>query len=147
MSIFKSSYKVICAFCKLNHRVYKKNGISALDAFLLLAVSGLFSFLIWGTADPRSLAIFALLIVIGHIFYRIRWRESVKCPHCGFDPVLYKRAPEEAAQKVKAFLSSRKDNPQYLLRPQPRIQPIIIPREEALVAKMNAKAPQVDIQV
>ena len=59
------------------------------------------------------------------IFVRVRWRNSVKCPHCGFDPIVYKSNPEKAAQITKAFLEKRKRDPTYLLKPQPQIKPII----------------------
>ena len=115
----------MCAFCKLPRRVYKKRDASVFDIALLLFVSGLFMFLVWGEPDMRSLILFGILAFSLQVFIRVRWRESVKCPHCGFDPILYKEDSELAAEKVKAFLEVRKKNPQYLLRPKPQIEPII----------------------
>ena len=120
-----SSEKILCVFCKLPHRVYKKNDVSLFDAFVLLLISGLFMFLVWGEPDKRSLILFGVLIFSMQVFIRMRWRESVKCPHCGFDPVLYKVDNESAAEKVQTFLQDRKTNPKFLLKPKPQIKPIV----------------------
>ncbi len=46
------------------------------------------------------------------------------CDFCGFDPVLYKREPARAAEKVKAFIEARKTDPKMLLKPYPKLEPI-----------------------
>ncbi len=120
----------ICAFCKLDHRVYTKKEVSVFDAGILLGVTGLLAFAIWGEPDLRSLLIFMSLAFTLQVFLRLRYRESVKCPHCGFDPILYSQNSEQAAEKVKAFLETRKDNPKYMLKPQPRITPIYKSRDQ-----------------
>jgi hypothetical protein len=117
----KISESRICAFCQLPHRVYLKKEVSIFDVILLLVITGVLALAIWEGPDLRSLLIFMTLAFILQVFLRVRYRESVKCPHCGFDPILYNHQPEQAAQRVKSFMESRKDNPQYMLRPQPRI--------------------------
>ncbi len=126
----RSSENRICAFCKLDHRVYLKKEVSVFDAALLMAVAGLMAFAVWGGPDLRSLLIFMSLAFVLQVFLRMRYRESVKCPHCGFDPILYHENNEEAAQRVKAFLEQRKNNPEYMLRPQPKIPVVYKTREE-----------------
>jgi metallophosphoesterase superfamily enzyme len=42
---------------------------------------------------------------------------TISCRHCGFDPLVYVKDRELAAQKVKAFLEKRKEDPAMLLRP------------------------------
>lgn len=112
----------ICVFCKLSHRVYLKKEVSILDGLILLGVTGLLAFAIWKGPDLRSMLIFMSLAFLMQVFLRVRYRESVKCPHCGFDPILYQHDSEKAAQKVNAFMEERKDNPHYMLRPQPKIK-------------------------
>ncbi len=143
--IGKSSENRICAFCKLDHRVYLKKEVSVFDVTLLMAVAGLMAFAFWGGPDLRSLLIFMSLAFTLQVFLRLRYRGSVKCPHCGFDPILYNQDTERAAQKVKSFLENRKNNPQYMLRPRPQIQPIYKSREqiaadEKLQAQLQANA-------
>lgn len=143
----KTSEDRHCAFCKLPHRVYLKKEVSAFDAVLILGVTGLMAYAIWGGPDLRSMLIFMGLSFVTQVFLRIRYRESVKCPHCGFDPILYNHDNEAAAQKVKSFMETRQDNPQYMLKPQPQIPVIYKTREEleeeekALVEPESPEAP------
>ena len=127
---FKKSESRICVFCKLPHRVYTKNEVSAFDIFLIILVTGLMAYAIWGGPDLRSLLILMGLSFITQIFFRVRYRGSVKCPHCGFDPILYKQNPEAAASRVKTHMDQRKNNPEYMLKPPPQIKPIIRKKED-----------------
>ncbi|MEM7646380.1 MAG: hypothetical protein AAF203_05680 [Pseudomonadota bacterium] len=124
--IFKNSEKLICAFCKLSHRVYLKKEVSFFDAVILLFITGLLAFAIWGGPDLRSMLIFMSLAFGFQVFLRMRYRESVKCPHCGFDPILYKQNPKMAADRVNSFVENRKDNPEFMLKPKPKIKPIYL---------------------
>lgn len=126
----KSSEKIICAFCRLEHRVYTKKEVSVLDVLVILSVTGVMALAIWGGPDLRSLLIFMSLAFVMQVFLRVRYRESIKCPHCGFDPIVYKQDPERAAQRVTAFMENRKDNPEFLLRAKPKIEPIYLKKEE-----------------
>lgn len=72
---------------------------------------------IWREYDPRVMIVFVVCLAIGEVFVQIRWRMAVQCKHCGFDPVLYKKAPDVAAEKVKIHLQRRKKDPQFLLAP------------------------------
>ena len=45
-------------------------------------------------------------------FYRARARQSLICPHCGFDPYLYKHDVKLARQKMEKFWADRKPKEQ-----------------------------------
>ena len=45
--------------------------------------------------------------VLFEFFYRARARQSLICPHCGFDPYLYKFDPKLAKERVKEFFGGR----------------------------------------
>jgi hypothetical protein len=93
---------------------------------LALAVVGaIASYLIWQDFHWSSLFLFAALVLMTELTYQVRWRHSIKCKGCGFDPITYKQNPERAAAEVKLYLEQRKQDPLYLLRPQPHIRPII----------------------
>lgn len=64
---------------------------------------------------------------MGEVFMQMRWRASMICRNCGFDPVVYIRNPEAAGLKIKAFLEKRADSPAHLLRP-----PVVLPVKRAL---------------
>ena len=107
----------------------------------------LFAFIVWGGPDLRSLILFMTLSFTLQVFVRMRWRESVKCPHCGFDPILYKGNSEQAALKVKAFLDERKSNPKYMLKPQPQIKPLIVKADHKklpLVVSQDESLPPIE---
>lgn len=65
--------------------------------------------------DPRSLLFCVLSIVLAETFIQIRWRLSVVCSQCGFDPVLYIRNAPSAAEKVRVHLERRKNDPRFVL--------------------------------
>lgn len=93
-------------------------------------VSAGFSFLVWADFHYISLGLFFVLCFWLELFTRYRWRQSLKCKTCGFDPVIYKLNPEDAAKIVKSYLEKRKEDPRFLLKPQPQIKPIIRKRHE-----------------
>ena len=89
----------------------------------------------WGAFDPRVLVIMAVFLAMTETFIQIRWRLSVACKQCGFDPVLYVKEPEKAAQKVSLHLQNRREDPKYLLA-KPLNLPTITPEKaEALQHK------------
>ena len=73
--------------------------------------------------NPRGLLFIGLFLLIGEMFSQLRWRSSMICRNCGFDPVLYVKDSKTAGIKVKAFLEKRKDSVDHLLR-----APIVLPK-------------------
>lgn len=65
------------------------------------------------------------------------------CDICGFDPVLYKRSPQRAADLVKIFLEKRKTDPQMLLKPYPKLATIkkrAVRPDPGLLTKLEKKS-------
>jgi hypothetical protein len=86
----------------------------------LVLLSSLLTYVIWQQWDLRGLVVLAVFLCVGEIFHQVRWRQSMICANCGFDPILYLRSPEKAGEKIKSFLEFRSERPEYLLRPQPQ---------------------------
>ncbi len=105
--------------------MYLKKRLSLVDAASSLAASLALMFLVFQDFDPRFLVFFAIALACAEIFIRVRWRVTVACARCGFDPVLYKRDPARAAAKVKALLDSRREDPLAALAPPPKL-PVIV---------------------
>jgi hypothetical protein len=98
----------------------------------------------WGAFDPRVLVIFAMALGITETFIQIRWRLSISCKQCGFDPVLYLKDADKAAEKVNEHLKQRRLDPQYLLA-RPLNLPSISPEKaEALHSQRQIKAQSKD---
>lgn len=115
MNFFKSRLQVLCAFCRSPRRIHRKRHISAVDfAGAALGASAL-TYAVYGGFDGMGILLFGVFAVAAEIFVQMRWRVSIPCPHCGFDPVLYARKPADAAEKVKIRLAARKNDPRALL--------------------------------
>lgn len=121
----KGSRKCFCAFCRSERTVYRKRHVSAFDVFLSVVVSLLLSFIVWQDFDPRLAIFFVASVAVSELFVVFRWRFSIACPKCGFDPVLYKKNPELAALRVKAYYGERMEDPMSIFAPPPKL-PVLI---------------------
>ncbi len=111
-----------CAFCKAERKVYVKKHIDLTNVvgavLLAMAVGQAY----WGAPDPRALVIFCLTIVTLEVFVYMRWRSSIICNLCGFDPLVYKRSPERASQLVQAFYKEQHNNLEFWLSRSPLVE-------------------------
>ncbi|MNS83612.1 hypothetical protein D3C72_1174050 [compost metagenome] len=130
MSIFSAKKNCYCAFCKTPRRVYRKKSISFLNAFASGAAAAVFMMLMWQQWDPRSIVVFVVCLAISEAFVKIRWRLSMVCRQCGFDPILYIKDVDAASLKVREHLDRRKQDPRYLLS-----KPLNLPAISAEKAK------------
>lgn len=108
---------VLCAFCKLERRVYVKKHIDWTNVVLSFLAAVLLMFAVWQSLEPKALLFFSINIIVAEVFVNLRWRLSLPCPHCGFDPLLYKTDREKAAMKVKQTLDEIKASGRHLLTP------------------------------
>lgn len=115
--MFAQRQKCFCAFCKTPKKVYKRKSLTLVAVVGLSLFALLLTSVIWEHLDIRGLVVLFSLLSMGEFFVRLRWRYSTICNNCGFDPVVYVKNPELAAQKVKFFLDERKENPDFLLKP------------------------------
>lgn len=81
-----------------------------------MLTSVLLMIILWQSMDPRGLVIFVLGLSVSEIFIVLRWRLTLPCPYCAFDPILYKKSPQLAAQKVRAFYEDSKETPAFYLK-------------------------------
>lgn len=119
----KSQPNCFCAFCKTPKRIAAQKNIKLPQLFSCFIITGILTFLIFQKPDLRGLFILAALLLVTELFYVLRWRASVICSICGFDPILYRRSPSQAALKVRFQLDKRTSNPAHLLK-----RPLDLPR-------------------
>lgn len=105
-----------CAFCKSERKLYTKRSVSFVNFFWAAMGSVAIMYSIWGKFDPRVVFIWVLFLAIAETFLQLRWRLTIACRECGFDPVQYLRDPQLAAAKVKAHLERRKEDPVSLFK-------------------------------
>jgi len=111
----KTSKKIYCAFCKIKRNFYDKKHITWTNVWLSLLCAIITMFFIWQVFEPRIIVFFIFYLTLAEMFVQIRWRLSVVCPHCGFDPVMYLKNPNMACKKVQEKLDFRKDKGDFLL--------------------------------
>lgn len=127
----KSCY---CAFCKAPRKVYKKRNLSLVMVIGLVLLGIVVTYALYHTLDSRGLLFIGVFLLVGEVFSQLRWRASMICRNCGFDPVLYVKEPKAAGLKIKAFLEMRKDSPEHLLRP-----PVYLPKAKKKGENLSLK--------
>jgi hypothetical protein len=111
--------KRFCGFCKCERNFYSKSHVAWTDVVSSAALAAVLMLVIWQGFDPRVSIFFALFLGLAEFFILVRWRLTISCPYCGFDPVLYRRSPAKAALKVTTHLDRRRADPNYLLSSKP----------------------------
>ncbi len=96
--------------------MFIKKGISWTNVLLSFLGASLIMFAIWRTFDPRVVIVFVSFLAIAEVFVRTRWRMGLTCPHCAFDPLLYKTNRNEAVKRVKSKLDSLRSSGGYLMK-------------------------------
>ncbi len=138
MAVFFTSRKdCYCAFCRTERKVYTKRNISVSDILGAALGAGAVMMVIWQQFDPRVSLIFVFFLAIAEVFVQVRWRLTIECPLCGFDPVLYVKDSVKAAEKVKIKLDKRKNNPATLLS-KPLNLPTISKQKAELIEKAQS---------
>lgn len=122
--------KVYCAFCRLPRKVYSKRHVNWTNVVWSLLVSLLLMVVIWGRFEPKFLVLFAIAVSGAEVFVHLRWRLSLPCPHCGFDPILYKTDRKKAARIVKETLDRVKASGNYLLKQNNPFEHLPVIRKE-----------------
>lgn len=135
----KNRQNCYCAFCKTPRRIYRKKNISFMNLIASALASIVVMFALWQEYDPRVIIVWVICLAISEVFIKIRWRLSVVCRQCGFDPVLYTKQPDLAAQKVKEQLELRRQDPKYLLAKPLNLPAIPAAKAEALQSKGKGK--------
>ncbi len=136
-SMRRVSQRCYCAFCRTERTVYRKKHLSGVDVALAALGTVLMMLLFFQDFDPRGLLFFAVAVAATEGFIVLRWRISINCSKCGFDPILYKKDPSRAADKVKEYMAERADDPMWVLSP-PQLKPII-KKKDATGSRLNTK--------
>lgn len=122
-----------CAFCREKRKVNLKKSISKINVIQAAAISYIIMMSLWWNFDARVFFIFAVVLSLIEVMLLVRWRFGVICPHCGFDPVLYLKSPEQVVTKVQAHLKRYDENPNsgFVSNPRRNLPVIIKKNNEA----------------
>ena len=73
-------------------------------------------YIVWGDLEPKAVIVLAVCLMFSEVFVHMRWRMTMSCPHCHFDPLLYKRNRALASANVKARLDELQKSGGHLLK-------------------------------
>ena len=133
----QAKYNCFCAFCKTPRRVTRQRHIGFVNVVASALVAGLMMEAFFGKFDPRAVVFFAFNLAIAEMFVQFRWRFSLACKVCGFDPVVYSRDPSKAAENVQMKLKERSRDPAKILA-RPLNLPVIPASRADEVRKVEA---------
>lgn len=102
--------------------MYVKRHLNWTDVGSCTLLTALGSAAVWRTIHPKSILILVTVLMLAEIIVQLRWRMSLPCPQCGFDPLLYQRNPDLAAKRVRQFFEQRKLRADFLLTSQALIE-------------------------
>lgn len=122
MLISRLKDRRFCAFCKGSRRVYLKKHIDLTNVLGAMVFAVAASVVVYGSLDPRGAIFFGIGLILGEVFVHSRWRASVICRLCGFDPVIYKRSPQLAAKAVRRFYEQKVEDPEFILSKSPLLE-------------------------
>lgn len=105
------SHSGFCAFCRSSKVYFKRKRLGILNILGALMGALALNYLFRHQIDPIVFVIFVVNLFVIELAIQIRWRMSLICHECGFDPVIYKRNPELACQMVKTKMNQRKADP------------------------------------
>ena len=114
--------------------MYAEKSIRTRHLLWSFLLSSALSFLIWRTWDPKCLLFFVVAVMVAETFIKIRWRVHMVCRSCGFDPVIYVKNPQKAAELVTDYMDQRAQDPTALLR-----RPLNLPKRSQPAEKKQDK--------
>lgn len=141
--MFKRRRSCFCAFCKVPRKVYQSKNLDLIQILGLVGMSFVLTMVTWQHMDPRGLFFLGVMLLGGEIFSQVKWRQSMICNNCGFDPVLYLKSPTKAGHQIKEFLEGRSEKPEFLLKPHVRwfVAPSEVTRAAASMVPVRVSKP------
>ncbi len=104
-------HKGFCAFCRSPKTYFKKRRLGIINMLVAFICAAAINYIFTHDIDFRVGVIFIANLFVIELALKIRWRMSVICHECGFDPVIYKRNPELMSKMVKAKTDTRRLDP------------------------------------
>jgi hypothetical protein len=107
--------------------------VKSFEIAISMAGSFLVMLLIFQTFDFRVLVFFAISVSVLEFLVQLKYRLSMSCPQCGFDPLLYMKSKQQACDQVKAHLEARKNDPAVYLSQRPSLNlPVITNKKDSM---------------
>jgi hypothetical protein len=134
--------KTFCAFCKIERKIYVKKHASWTNVVGSVFASVLISYFLWQELDGRALIFFVSLVLASDILIRVRWRLGLRCPHCYFDPILYKTNRVLLIEKVKHRLDELKQSDRLMLKSKNPFKNLAVVKIKSETGKKMVQSPR-----
>ena len=104
----KDYWEFYCPICKMQRRSFYWPSPRLRHYFQLIVFVAFMTFALWNWFGVKGMFLGFPAWAVFEFFYRARARQSLICPHCGFDPYLYKFDVKLARKKVEQFFDNKK---------------------------------------
>lgn len=100
-------WQFICPVCKAERRSTYWPSPRPQHYIGLFMTTVLSTMLFWKVFHEKGVVLGFIYWALFEFFYRARARQSLICPHCGFDPYLYKHDVKLARSKIEKFFEDK----------------------------------------
>jgi len=108
----RSFWVFYCPICKRERRSFFWPSPRIRHYAALLITTLVFTLGLWRWFGFKTVFLGIPLWAIFEFVYRFKARESLICPHCGFDPYLYKYDVKLARDRVAKFFEAKNKTPE-----------------------------------
>jgi len=102
----------ICPLCRTERAFTVSHKLSKLHFLQMIFLTSLVVWIFYPYAGIKTLPVFFGFWAIFEIVVRVRFKNEIPCPHCGFDATWYQKDVKVARQKVREFWESKKPAPE-----------------------------------
>lgn len=102
--------------------MYTKRHVTWTDVGACIVLTLVGSAALAQSISPKAILVLVTVVISAEVIVQLRWRMSLPCAHCGFDPLLYMRNPDLASKKVRDVFNRRRDRADFLLTGQALIE-------------------------
>jgi hypothetical protein len=106
----KPFWEFICPVCKTVRRSTYWPSPRPKHYLALIIFTIFITYVFWNYTGLKGLFLFFVFWPIFEFFYRLFARQALICPHCGFDPYLYKYNVDLARKKIEDFFKEKTPN-------------------------------------
>ena len=97
-----------CPLCGTERQFLGSPRLSAFNYMQLILISGIIIALAFPVTGFRSFPVFFILWAVFELVVRVRFKQEIPCPHCGFDATWYHRDVRVARKIVEDFWRNKK---------------------------------------
>ncbi|MBX7231894.1 MAG: hypothetical protein K1X29_07385 [Bdellovibrionales bacterium] len=107
-----------CAFCGSTRKVLRRRQPLGIHFFGSAILTAIITLLVWEELHPKGLVLWGIIFSLLETSNLWLWRIGIICPHCGFDPILYLKNPQQAAKRVRNLFDRKKQKEDFLFTGQ-----------------------------